>query len=149
MTIEQLLDEWSCFQCGQCQYFRTDKCQIDHKHVRFAVPWFKSYDEGQFNSVICHLFDPSDTVPWLKRNFPDVNRNEFDNYFSHISEYIYLTVDNDTHVRYAVHRRNWYYGDYMNEDGTLKWCYRRVFKKSKQSPTGYTLLKEYNQLQPV
>lgn len=56
------------YRHGQCIHFHDCK-RIDHKIVRFAVPWFKSYDNGQFRGCICSEFEPADWCVYAKAHW--------------------------------------------------------------------------------
>lgn len=141
-------EEWCCLQCGQCAWFKVDAdrsvstCKrIDHKHFKFAVPWFKSYDCGQFAGCPCRDFIPSDTVPWLKDHWKG-----WDDYWEgeKPTRKVWLTIDDNTAVRYAVSREDFINNTFLDANGDLKWIEKHYYKQSRKSPTGYILVKERN-----
>ena len=139
-------NNWPCLQCGQCKYFRVGAdreasiCKrIDHKHIKFATPWFKSYDCGQFAGNVCRDFEPSDTIPWLKEHW-----RGWDDYWDgeSILGKVWLILDDDKSVRYAVLKTDFVNNTFLNEDGSLKWVEKEYYKRSRQTPIGYLLIHE-------
>ena len=146
MTLETFMDEWCCLQHGQCKHFNVranlpgvqSTCKkLDHKHVKFAVPWFKSYDCGQTASHICKEFEPADTQVWLKNYWSP----SFLGYYAP-EGIVWLTLDDDTSIRYGVPAKDFYEGTFMNDDGSLKWIKKQYYKRSRKSPIGYELVTE-------
>ena len=145
--MKELFEEnWSCLQCGQCKYFKVDAdrsvstCKrLDHKHIKFAVPWFKSYDCGQYSGSVCRDFEPSDLVPWLKEHWIS-----WDDYWEgeELKGTISLVLDGDTSIRYVVSRKDFTDGTFLDADGNLKWIEKTYYKQSRKSPTGYILVHE-------
>lgn len=145
--MKELFEEnWSCLQCGQCRFFNVNAdrqvstCKrLDHKHIKFATPWFKSYDCGQFSGTVCKDFQPSDTVPWLKDHWKG-----WDDYWDGEKQkgMIPLIIDNDKSVRYLVSREDFVNGTFLNSDGSLKWIEKQYHKQSRKTPTGYILIHE-------
>lgn len=141
-------ENWSCLQCGQCRFFKVDAdrsvstCKrLDHKNIKFAVPWFKSYDCGQYSSIVCREFEPSDTVPWLKDHWKG-----WDDYWDGEEQngFIHLILNDDKSVRYAVRRKDFVDNTFKEPDGSLKWIYKEYYKQTRKSPIGYELIKERN-----
>ena len=139
-------DEWCCLQCGQCKWFKVDAdrttstCKrIDHKHIRFAFPWFKSYDCGQFAPFVCKDFEPSDTCPWLKDHWKG-----WDDYWQgeEPSGTISFILDGDTSIRYKVSRKDFVDGTFLDPEGNLKWIEKEYYKQSRKSSIGYVLIHE-------
>lgn len=146
MTLETFMDEWCCLQHGQCKHFNVranlpgvqSTCKrLDHKHVKFAVPWFKSYDCGQTASHVCKEFEPADTQVWLKNYW-----NPSYLYYYAPEGVVWLTLDDDTSIRYGVPAKDFYEGTFMNNDGSLKWIKKQYYKRSRKSPIGYELVTE-------
>lgn len=151
--MKEIFEEnWCCLQCGQCKYFKVNAdredstCKrLDHKHIQFAVPWFKSYDCGQFSGTVCKDFEPSDTVKWLKEHWVS-----YEDYYDgdKPTGTISLVLDGNTAIRYKVLKEDFVNGTFINKDGSLKWIekefYRKV-KKSKKNPIGYELVHIQNE----
>ena len=64
-------------RCNECEFYRVDAdrneslCKrIDHKRVKFAVPWFKSYDCD--HGCICSDFKPVEYYPAVYKNWQEV-----------------------------------------------------------------------------
>lgn len=148
-----MIEEWTSLQCGQCAFFKVDAdmdgidniCKrLDHKKYRFAVPWFKSYDCGQFTSNVCRDFVPAKWCLYLYEHWVS-----FDDYFGDISDKgtVSLVIDGDTSVRYMVKRIDFINGEFLDAAGNLKRiqkCYYKRVKVSPEHPTGYILVYEKN-----
>lgn len=150
--------EWCCLQCGECKHFQVNAdrredttCKrIDHKRIQFAVPWFKSYDCGQFSSGgVCADFEPGVGVPWLKEHWTgiedyivDWEKEERRSFFGK-NNYVTLILDGNKDVRYRVRKDDYFYNRFLNDDGSLKWVEKYYYKRSGKSPTGYELVHEY------
>lgn len=130
--------------CGECKHFcvraadenhaetciKTDHCRrIDHQGIRFYRPWFRVQDCGQHNSLVCADFEPADWCVWLKqhwRGWEDywgadvIAAVKRDNYSS-----IPLTLRSDDYKWcYHVHLWDWWYNDFKDSNGGLKWFER-------------------------
>lgn len=131
--------------CGQCVYFNVkadmadveSTCKrLDHKHLRFAVPWFKSYDCGQSNGYICREFVPDAALhPYLAAHWEG---------FEEKKGLLGLVVDGDTSVRYMVRCKDFADGTFLNDDGSLKWVEKVYYKRCRTSPLGLRLIREKN-----
>lgn len=137
--------------CGSCKHFnvRADMdgvestCKrIDHKHIQFAKPWFKSYDCGQYTRTMCNDFEPDEGHVYLYKHWTDPIDYACKGDESRIKGKIWLCLDKDQSVRYAVTMRDFWYGTFLNEDGSLKWIEKMYYKRSKKSPIGYVLVRE-------
>lgn len=156
--MNNVYEEWCCLQCGECKHFQVDAdrrtettCKrIDHKQIKFAVPWFKSYDCGQFaQGGVCSDFEPADYCVWLKNHWTNMaeyieayEEEEKKSFFD--NKFIALCINDDTKVRYYVSKKDYFYNDFINADGSLKWVKRCYVKQSRKSPTGYELVWEFN-----
>ena len=133
-------------RCIDCAFFniRADlpgevsQCKrIDHKLIRFAVPWFKSYD---CNGPICADFKPRNPEYADLRNW--TNYDDWAMAREHrLSGFIWFTINNDTHIRYGVPVRLFVYGG-MVDGSILKATRKRYYKRSRKSPIGYELITE-------
>lgn len=144
------------YYCGNCKYFKVDAdrneslCKrIDHKTIKFAIPYFKSYDCGQYRGCICSDFVPADYCVHAKKNWTN-----FDEYwigyveqwlpYSNTNTYISFTLNNDTSIRYRVKLLDYVYNT-MFDGNTLK-AYEKVYYKQcrdkEKYPTGYKLIVE-------
>jgi len=148
-------DERERYFCGSCKYFniKSDRddvvspCKrIDHKHLQFSRPYFKSYDCNQFNGVICSDFEPADWCIYAKEHW-----GGFDAYWKSYKKYwnpnaetdsISFFIDKNTDVRYKVKLTDFVFGTMYNENGTLKAFEKTYYKRSKLSPIGYELIHE-------
>lgn len=146
MMPEQFMDEWANLQHGQCKHFnvRADlpgvesTCKrLDHKHIKFAVPWFKSYDCGQFACHICKEFEPRDNCKWLQEHWD----GKFIDCYAP-EGIVWLVLDGNTGVRYGVRAEDFFEGTFKNEDGSIKWVRKQYYKRSRKSPIGYELVME-------
>lgn len=135
--------------CGSCKHFGHNspghtpcRKRIDHETVKFAVPWFKSYDCNQHSGVICSEFEPSSLCRFLAQTW-----RGFDYYWPRFVEqwgaprYIAFTLSGNTKVRYHVRTEDFVFGN-LFVDGRLK-AYERVFYvQDRKSPIGYRLVTE-------
>ena len=139
-------DEWPCLQHGQCKWFKVDAdrnestCRrLDHKHIQFAVPWFKSYDCGQTSSCVCRDFQPAEWCRWLHEHW-----DGFDGYYGEDQKfdgYVWLVVDGNKDLKYAVKEEDFINGDFMDGD-MPRWVKKQYYRRSKDTPTGYKLITE-------
>lgn len=146
ITRDEFLDMWCSLRCKDCKFYKVDAdrnesiCKrIDHKHIQFAVPWFKSYDCD--SGGICSDFEPSETKVWLY--------NHWKGY-----DFLYpcppketsttaLCLDRDQSVRYHVLTRDFQNNTFLDEQGNLKWVEKLYYKQSRSSPIGYVLCREF------
>lgn len=153
---EDLRDAFPHVGCGLCKFFnvRADMpdvkgtCKrLDHKNIKFAVPWFKCYDCGQQSGVMCRDFAPAEWVKYLHRHWCGVEE-----YVGEIPEKaeLGLTIGGDTSVRYVVRLKEFFDGTFV-DDGTLR-CYGKTFyvkrNNKEKYPIGYELINERYE-QPV
>lgn len=151
MTEEQFQDIWCHLGCGDCKFCNPladidtveSQCKrLDHKHIQFAVPWFKSYDCGQHSGGVCSDFEPNEWELWLYRHwqpeFLNIDRKK------QCLGKVGLCLDKDQSVRYYVDANDFYYETFLNEDGSLKWIEKKYYKRDKKSPIGYKLVTEIN-----
>ena len=144
MTYELFCEQWNYIKCEECIYYNSiadldgveSSCKrLDHKHIRFYTPWFKSYD---CNGCICSEFKPQKWIKWLYNHWkPEFNVAPSKN------KTITLVLDKNRDIGYVVRYIDFFNGDFLNEDGTLKWVYKWYYVRTKKSPTGYECLREY------
>lgn len=81
----------------------------------------------------------SDTVPWLKEHW-----RGWDDYWDgeSILGKVWLILDDDKSVRYAILKTDFVNNTFLNEDGSLKWVEKEYYKQSRQTPLGYLLIHE-------
>lgn len=151
--MKQTKREVERYSCGSCKFFnvnadRTESfCKrVDHKTVKFAEPYFKCYDCGQFDHLICADFLPADwhvnaVKEWT--NFDEYWENYVTQWlpYSNTDTYISFTLNGDTSVRYRVKLLDFVYGN-MYSDGWLNAYEKVYYKQSRSSPTGYDLIVE-------
>lgn len=153
-----MYNEWCCLQCGECKHFQVDAdrrddttCKrLDHKSLQFAKSPFKSYDCGQFHSNICSDFEPNDIAKWLKEHWGGIDKwvseyEEFEGQSFFDNKFTVLTLNGNNDVWYYVKRSDFFNNTFSNEDGSLKWVKRCYQKQTRKSPTGYTIVWEYNE----
>ena len=150
MSAEEFWDECSHLGCGDCIYCDprgdmdniTSPCKrIDHKHIQFAIPWFKSYDCGQRSGGICNDFQPNCWELWLIRHWkPEFKEVYKDNTNT---KYVGLCLDKDQSIRYYVKFEDFFNNTFKNEDGSLKWVKKCYYKRTRIG-FGYKLIWEYN-----
>ena len=151
--------EVSNLRCRNCKFYRVDadlqgrECackRIDHKEIKFAVPWFKSYD-CDFGTI-CSDFLPNENYPAICREWEEVGG--FDGFwplwvdqwlpYANTNKLVYFTLGNDTSVRYGVKLLDYVYGEMVSK-GVLKAVEKEYYKKrrvSEEFPTGYELVHE-------
>lgn len=140
-------------RCGECIYFKVNAdlngiestCKrLDHKKLRFAVPWFKTYDCGQFNGCVCRDFEPAKWCKYLYENW-----SSFDDYFREILDRktVDLVIDGNLSIRYQIRYIDFVNNTFLDKEGNLKWIKRYFYKRvkvSEENPTGYKLVYEKN-----
>lgn len=160
---EELRDACPRISCGQCIWFKVNAdmdgiestCKrLDHKKYQFAVPWFKSYDCGQFGAVCCRDFSPRKDNVYLYNHWKG-----FEDYFGDVKDTSdKLTLDNlrstkglmglcinkDQSVRYYIKAVDFTNNTFLDENGELKWIKKCYYKRTRKSPWGYELVYEYN-----
>lgn len=126
------IDTCPNLSCIHCKLFNIhadqpqveSKCKrIDHKKVKFAVPWFKSYDCGR-DHIICSDFIPAhpeyaDLKEWTC--FDDFWKMYVEAWlpYKNTKMYIGFTIGNDTRIRYRVPLMQFISGS-MIQNGVLK-----------------------------
>lgn len=141
--------------CGDCAYFKGNAhmagvestCKrIDHKTVKFAVPWFKSYDCGQRDHIPCGDFVPAhpeyaDFKEWT--NFSDFWQIYVKAWLPYENEDITVpfTIYGDTSVRYHVPLVKYIDGT-MIVDGVLQATEKEYYKRIKDNSFPFKLIHE-------
>lgn len=131
------------YRCRDCRY-RNEKCKrIDHKTIKFAKPWFKSYDGD--NHIVC-----SDFKPALYMKYANEHWTCFEEYwkgfveqwlpYGDTSKNVYFTLHDDTSIRYGVPMMDFVNGT-MIENGVLKAVEKMYYKRTKEG-FGYKLIRE-------
>lgn len=138
-------------RCNHCKYYNAkadlnseqSKCKrIDHKKVKFAKPWFASYDCSI--GYICRDFIPkhfeyADLKEWT--NFDDYWNTFKQSWLDGVNienEYIAFILNNNSKVRYYVRVVDFINNTFI-KDGKLLAVKKRYYKKTKQ---GYKLITE-------
>lgn len=146
------VDNCPHYGCGNCKYFKVDAdrseslCKrLDHKSVKFAVPWFKSYDCGQSYHLPCDDFEPKhmdyvDAKEWT--GFADFWQAYVQAWLPYQNEDILLwfTLHGDTMVEYGVPLKMFLDGS-MIQGNTLMAKKKRYYKRTKEG-FGYKLIYE-------
>lgn len=137
-------EEVDNYTCGCCKYFHNCK-RIDHETVRFAQPWFRSYDHNQFSGIVCSDFEPAEFCVHACKVWVD-----FDYYwpryveqwlpYKDTNKLVYFTLHGDTSIRYGVPLMDFVNGT-MIEGNTLKAVIKKYYKQTR-SGTGYKLIRE-------
>jgi hypothetical protein len=142
-------DEAPNLTCGSCKYFLVNadmdsvqsKCKrIDHKKIKFAVPWFKSYDCGQNAGCICSDYEPA---KWCKYTYE--HWTNFDDYwklyveqwlpYSNTNTTKSFTLHNNTDINYKVPLLDYVYGNMI--DGNKLKAIEKEYYKQDRNPKGY------------
>lgn len=150
---EEVFDAIGHLFCGDCKFWGcgNDYCQkrIDHKNVRFAIPWFKSYDAHQHSGCICSDFEPAsfcvftcsawtgfwDYWEWYSKIWIPYGNTDILTYF---------TMGEDTSVRYGVPLMDFVNGT-MYDGSRLKAVEKMYYKKHRhkdRTKFPYELIRE-------
>lgn len=137
------IDNCPHFGCGDCLYFDVNAerdnvvsiCKrIDHKNVKFAEPYFKSYDCGQHYHIPCGDFIPkhldyADAKEWT--NFNDFWNAYVKAWLPYENENITIpfTINDNTDVRYHVPLKRFIDGT-MIMDGFLQATEKTYMKRT-------------------
>lgn len=144
--------------CEDCKYFdliadfhakqgiKTPCKNMDYTKYWFYAPWFQSHCTGA-GILICRQFEMSSIRVWLKQRFtcPDdyiaflITHGEMN---FHTAKVSFFKAGNRKEAKYDIYFRDFYYGTYENEDGTLKCCNKTYYKIDRKSPVGYRLIHE-------
>lgn len=136
-----------CLHCGNCKFFGTHKSpckkRIDHEKVKFAKPWFKTYDFNQYSGVICSDFEPAERCVFLCKTWQG-----FDYYWPRFVEqwgaprYMSFILDGNEKIRYHVKTENFVFGKDLFVNGKLNAYERMYYVRDKKSPIGMRLITE-------
>ena len=128
LTDEEFIDCFGVMKCSQCA--RHGKCKRLEK-IELARPWFASVSDGR----PCKDFSPKYYKLLLKYwRGVDVKPDDI----------IAVCLNHDQSIRYYIKYSNFYNDTMFDENGNLKWIYKQYYKRTRKSPTGYKLVKEYN-----
>ena len=152
---DSLQDNYYFVGCGSCVHFKANadmdgvksEClRLDHKFIKFAVPWFKSYDCGQHSAIMCEDFYPNDssglkdhwTTPLDYAAGGDIER------IRNARGGVWVTVGGNTSVRYMI---PWiiFWKLPIGIDENYEpsgWTRKQYYKRDSNSPTGYRLVTE-------
>ena len=138
------IDSCPHFGCGDCLYFKVNAdmdnveslCKrIDHKNIKFAVPFFKAYDCGQMYHIPCGDFIPkhldyADAKEWT--NFNDFWAVYVEAWLPYGNENITVpfTINGDTSVRYHVPLKKFIDGTMIIDD-VLQAVEKEYVKRAK------------------
>lgn len=151
--------EVSNLRCRNCKYYKADadmqgrEClckRIDHKEIKFAVPWFKSYD-CDFGTI-CSDFEPAEWQTAICREWEEVGGFAgfwplwVDQWcpYGKTDKLVYFTLNGDTNIRYGVRMMDYVQGKMRagNVLFAVERSYYRKHKTSEKYPTGYELVHE-------
>lgn len=132
------------YHCGSCKYFHDCK-RIDHVILKFATPWFKSYDRNQFSGVICADFEPAQWCAYACQTW-----RGFEYYwpryveqwlpYKNTNTLVYFTIQDNTSVRYGVRLMDFVNGTMM--DGDVLKAVKKTYYKRTREGFGYKLIRE-------
>lgn len=157
--MENQYDVFPCLKCRDCKHcnikadlkgqFASPLCPINHKAVKMSKPWFATYDVG--NCPICKNFEPRPSIKWLYERWEGLDRYLTDKAEIFIEDNIPLSEmhpktislikDNNFDVRYVIPYDDWF-NCKVDIDNYL---YKSYYVRSKDSPIGYKLVKEYKE----
>lgn len=151
---DELYGELYPIRCRHCKYWKADadrdgvesSCKrIDHKLVKCAKPWFKSYHCGEQHEI-CRDFDPDPKrSPRTAELWPG-----FDRYIDLKTDAgdmkeplrpVWFCLNNDFGVRYGVDYWDFVDGT-MIKDGCLMCKKKMYYKINRKNPIGYDLITE-------
>lgn len=147
--IEEIRDAWCVISCGDCVHFSFKigaeaTCpMIDHEHIKFYHPYFKSYDNGEFMNLVCPKFEPNSIAKWLREHWCGVDAYYTDK--EKTKGNMSFFVDGDEDAIYQVPVALWWRGEHMDSQGNLRWVlktYMKRVRKSEKNSLGWVLLDE-------
>ncbi len=138
--------------CGDCVHWKLENgkhcpCKrLDHDAVKFAVPWFKSYDANQHSGVICADFSPKPCKVWAVEHwtgFPAYWEGYVKEWlpYGNTNTLVYFTLNGDTSIHYGVSLMDFVNGTMM-EGNHLKAVEKIYYKKNRKTPYGHSLIRE-------
>jgi len=139
---------WNCDGCKYCnpgaflKNVESPCKRLDHKHYSFAKAIFYSYDCGQRNGCVCSDFEPRESCAWAYNHW---NKEYINEYVSKIADTdtMYLCIDHNWEVRYAIKKVDFVNGTFLNPDRSLKWLRKEYYKQSRKELLGYIYCNEY------
>lgn len=153
-------DDVSRYRCSDCVYYdplagylHENKCKrIDHKTVKFAVPWFHSYDAGRSHCICCDFYpNPIYIEKYIEwhgyENFWEYWKlfvEQWHPSWTPKNQYIGFTLYNNTDVRYYVKLKKFLNGT-MIKNGVLMCDFKKYYKRHKKKHDldyPYELVKE-------
>lgn len=148
-----MVEEYDNYCCGDCAHWKVGDCgkhlpckRIDHDTVKFATPWFHSYNGNQHSGCICSDFQPAAWNRSAVMRWPG-----FEAYWKSYVEYWLPYKNTDTTVSFTLHGDTsvWYRVPLMEfvngtmiEGNRLKAVEKVYYKKDRNSPYGYALVRE-------
>ena len=133
-------------RCRDCAYYNgtawreeeESRCKrLDHKNLQFRVPFFVSYD---CNGQICADFKPSPMYKYFYSHWHDWYIKF---YTPKPGKTIALRVKGEGETDFNILYSDFFNNTFLNDNGSLKWLYKEYYIKTKHSPTGYLLIKEF------
>lgn len=149
MERSVFIKEVDNYHCGDCKYFKVNAEQenivstckrIDHKKIKFTIPFFKSYNCGQFASMICSDFQPHDwnlnaCKEWTSfEDYWDAYVEQWLPY-KNTNKTTAFTLKGDTSVRYHVPLLDYIYGRMIKDNKLM--AVEKSYYKQDRSPTGF------------
>lgn len=154
-----MLLEFETAYCYHCKWFEVDANQpgkvstckrLDHKKYCFYTPWFRCYDCGEYNHLICSDFDPKPCFKVQFSTYPG-----FENYYAWYRQTFHkylnrpliipLCLDGDFTVCFQVPYILFAYNRHIDKDGNLRWVHKMFYKRTRKSPIGYELITEHSE----
>jgi hypothetical protein len=130
-----------CRFCNICNYKCPCDKRIDHQKIRFALPWFKSYQGDEFPA--CKEFQPNEWQRWdykywrgWEDYFERYKKEHFGYYKGDIPEkqiektLLWFVLNGNKKIRYGVKYMDWVNGTLM-EGNKLKTVKKMYCKKDK------------------
>lgn len=135
LSDEEFINCFGVMRCSQCA--RHGKCKRLEK-IELARPWFASVSDGR----PCKDFLPPKYHKLLLKYWRGV-----DIYYKRVKpdDLIAVCLNHDQSIRYNIKYSDFYNDTMFDENGNLKWIYKQYYKRTRESPTGYKLVREYRE----
>lgn len=136
LTDDEFISCFGIVKCRDCKK-RVDGTCERLKKVELARPWFACQESA--TGYICRDYEPAEWQTLLKKYWRGTAI-----YASYFPYYVQVCKTGDQSARYFIRFRD-FYDDTMFDENGLKWTYKQYYKRSRESPTGYELIKEFRE----
>ena len=138
LTDDEFIDCLGTANCRDCKKRIDETCER-LKKIELARPWFTSQESAV--GYPCRDYEPSEWRVILKKYWRGT-----DIYVRYYSKSLYIPVCEigNQSVRYFINFWDFYNGTMFDGNG-LKWIYKKYYRRSRKSQTGYELVTEYRE----